>query len=229
MGERTIVRLMVLLLIAVLIDISVQAVSFYQSYSRNNRRVVRAAADGSTINLSSHVIKGDPNQRRIVVEFSDYECPFCTKHATGVYRNIHDTFIATGKLRYAFVNNPLPIHRDARLLASAAICAGQQNLFWEMHDAIFKKEPRTRTDIVALGIDLNLGEKRFKDCLTNSRTTDQIEEDIAQAKSLGLSMTPSFALGTIDLAGQVRVQQVITGAQPIQLFTKMIEQITILP
>jgi protein-disulfide isomerase len=225
MSERVIQRLMLVLFIVVLVDIAMQGVSFYQKYFPRRPQVVRAATPGTMIDLSSRLIEGAPSATNIIVEFSDYECPYCIVHANGVYKDLHKELVMTGKLRYAFVNNPLPIHSDARLLASAGICSGMQNRFTEMHDTMFEEKPKTRSAVVQSARSLDMDDKRFEECLDGADTKAQIDADMLQAKQMGLNVTPSFALGTVDSQGQVHVQQFIAGAQPLDVFEKSLKQI----
>ena len=215
--------LLATLTLLMLVDIGLQSFNLYQRKAQGP--VVRAAAPGTTLQLEGYPLQGDPKASSILVEFSDYECPFCIRHNIDVAPQVEEQFITTGKIQYAFVNNPLPIHPHAKLLASAAICSGQQSHFWEMHEALFGKRPRSRPETVALAQGLQIDPGRFEKCLDDPSTAARIEDDIRVAKKLGLLGTPAFALGKIDSQGHVTVERIIAGAAPFQTFELTIDSI----
>ena len=90
-----------------------------------------------------------------LIEFSDYECPYCRRHSIEVLVQVRDELVSAGILLYAFANNPLPIHANAEFLATSAICAGYQDRYWEMHDAIFETKATTHSDVISLARSLS--------------------------------------------------------------------------
>ena len=161
-------------------------------------------------------VKGNPEAKVTIVEFSDFECPFCGR-AVEVLKQVESRY---GKdVRFAFKHNPLPIHPDAPFAARAAIAAGKQGKLWQMHDKLFEANiARTanglkpdRIDQMArdLGLDLD----RFHRDADSQETKDQVEADQAQARALGANGTPYFYVNG----------QRIAGAQPIEQFKAVVD------
>jgi len=161
-------------------------------------------------------VKGDPEAKVIIVEFSDFECPFCGR-AIEVVKQVESRY---GKdVRLAFKHNPLPMHPDAPYAARAAIAAGKQGKFWQMHDKLFEANvARTpnglkpdRIDQMArdLGLDLD----RFHRDAESQEAKDQVEADQAQARALGATGTPYFYVNG----------QRIAGAQPFEQFKVVVD------
>ena len=166
--------------------------------------------------VGSAPVKGDPEAKVTIVEFSDFECPFCGR-AIEVVKQVEARY---GKdLRLSFKHNPLPMHPDAPYAARAAIAAGKQGKFWQMHDKLFEANvARTpnglkpdRIDQMArdLGLDLD----RFHRDAESQETKDQVEADQAQARALGASGTPYFYVNG----------QRIAGAQPFEQFKLVVD------
>jgi protein-disulfide isomerase len=203
----------------------------YKQYSQPARSsglkaAVRKAPEGSALDLGGLPIQGSPDARVVLVEFSDYECPFCSRHASSVANDLDQKFIASGKVRHAFMQNPLSNHANARPLAAAAICAGRQNLFWEMHRKLFSIKARTKEQIMTAANDLPLDTVQFSKCLENSADLNrEIDEHIEQGRKLGVSGTPSFALGHVDGQGRMTVESIIAGAQPLSVFEATIAEL----
>ncbi len=177
---------------------------------------------GATLNLRGMPTLGGPDAAVVLVEFSDYECPFCKRHVRGVMKELVDKFISTGKVRYAFANNTLPSHQNARLLATAAICAGQQNRYWQMHDMLFDRDVNALSELEPLVRELDLDASAFKKCLSSPEPQERIRSDMQQAERLTLRGTPTFALGRTTQEGQLHVEKLIVGLQAISVFEKAI-------
>jgi protein-disulfide isomerase len=187
---------------------------------------VRNARDGIKIDLANMPIKGKSDARVVLVEFSDYQCPFCARHATSVGPELERRFVATGKIRLAFANNPLPFHLNAKALATAAICAGDQGRYWEMHDSLFAKQPKTPEEIVAIVQSLRMDVAKFEQCRDHNTQADkQIAKDSQKAQQLEMNFTPGFAIGIADDSGQVKVRKLISGAQPSEVFTRALDEV----
>jgi protein-disulfide isomerase len=185
---------------------------------------IRKAPEGATIDISGMPVLGSGHARVVVIEFSDYECPFCRRHATSVFQEIQDEFVATDQIQYAFANNPLAIHPNALYLASAALCAGDQGGYWTMHDRLFHEQPRSAPDVLALVQDANLDAGVFEECVNDDGVAGRVRGDAEVARGLGLSGTPAFAIGRVDTSGRVAVDTLISGAQPLDVFKGVLER-----
>lgn len=192
-------------------------------WQAESREPIRDAPPNSMLEVAGLPTRGSDKAKIFLIEFSDYECPFCARHATGVGEQLKRDFIDTGKIRHAFANNPLPIHPNSKLLASAAFCSGEQGKYWEMHDVLFATKPKRNEEILALASGLSLNVTQFQQCLESSKeAAKRIEVDSETAKNLGLRATPAFALGRVNATGQVEVEKLIIGAVPLKYFQEAI-------
>ena len=166
------------------------------------------------------------NGKVTIVEFSDFQCPFCQNFFNGAYKEIKQKYIDTGKVTFVFRHLPLSqIHPDAQKAAEAAECANRQGRLFDYHDMLFQKMvPISQSNPTGGGLDiqslksyavqLGLDTTRFNACLDNGETKKVVEEDMALATKLGITGTPTlFVDGTK-----------IVGAQPFPAFEQVIEE-----
>jgi protein-disulfide isomerase len=160
-----------------------------------------------------------------MVEFTDYQCPFCRRFEADSFAQLKKEYIDTGKVRFVSRDLPLDFHPNAPAAAMAARCAGEQHKFWEMRDAMMLD---TATDlgpdsILKYGQKTNLDMTAFRGCLSDKKYTSAIQRDTADAGTLGISGTPSFVIGKTakdEIAG-VR----IVGAVPYSVFDSTIKDL----
>ncbi|PJA94146.1 MAG: disulfide bond formation protein DsbA, partial [Candidatus Komeilibacteria bacterium CG_4_9_14_3_um_filter_37_5] len=155
------------------------------------------------------------NAKVVMVEFSDYECPFCARH--------HETMLQImnqykDQVAWVFRHFPLDsIHPQARPAALAAECANEQDKFWEYSDAIYKDQDKLSGGISFLqqvAKQLKLNESKFNDCLSSAKYQSKVDADYQEGIANGVSGTP----GTF-IAGQL-----IKGAVPFESFKQIIDQ-----
>ncbi|MBP7798903.1 MAG: thioredoxin domain-containing protein [Thermoanaerobaculaceae bacterium] len=146
-----------------------------------------------------------------VVEFSDYQCPFCGR----VQSSLHQLKQTYGsKLRFVFKQLPLEMHQHARFAAEAALCAGQQGKYWEMHDWLFANQQKIAPEgIRAAAVELKLAPAAFAACLEKKTFARKVEDDVRLAGSLGITGTPAFLVNG----------RFIEGAQPYEAFQEVID------
>jgi protein-disulfide isomerase len=160
-----------------------------------------------------------------MVEFTDYQCPFCRRFEADSFAQLKKDYIDTGKVRFVSRDLPLDFHPNAPAAAMAARCAGEQHKFWEMRDAMMLD---TATDlgpdsILKYGQKTNLDMTAFRGCLSDKKYTSAIQKDTADAGTLGISGTPSFVIGKTakdEIAG-IR----IVGAVPYSVFASTIKDL----
>jgi len=127
-----------------------------------------------------------------IVEFSDYQCPFCSKFTDMLHEVVKDPAYAKD-LRIVFKQFPLPMHKDAQIGAEASLAAGEQGKFWEMHDLLFKNQKAmTRADVEKYAAELKLDMDKFKAALDKSTYKTQVTADMDMGKQFGVRGTPSF-------------------------------------
>lgn len=189
------------------------------------RQTPRPTGVGATIDVSDRPFRGEPSAKVILVEFSDYQCPFCANYVRGVYPAIEAAYIKTGKVRTVFVNTPLVgLHKDAFKAAQAASCGREQGRYWEMHDQLFQSQASLEpwdAHAEAVGLDV----ARFRECLASGRYDAQIRQDMGEARQLGMTSTPAFMIGqtTPDDGMKVKVAAVVRGAAPFEDFKAAID------
>ena len=158
-----------------------------------------------------------------MVEFTDYQCPFCRKFETDSFAKLKKEYIDTGKVRFVSRDLPLEFHPNAPGAAVAARCAGEQNKFWEMRDAMMLD---TATDLgpdalTKYGQKTNLDMTAYGACLKEKKFTEAIKKDTADAGALGISGTPSFVIGKTDKTEIAGVR--IVGAVPFAVYDSAIK------
>ena len=183
---------------------------------------LRSGSLPSGVDTDGNFYLGDPKATVKLLEYSDFQCPYCSRHALETGPQIDQTYVATGKILLVFRNFPLDIHPNALPAAKAALCAGQQKpaLFWAMHDWLFMNQdtwssaqdatPEFRKQAVAAGAD----SAQFDKCVAAAETTAHIEKDIADGAKQGVQGTPAFFVN----------DWFVNGAVPFQQFQQTIEK-----
>jgi len=160
-----------------------------------------------------------------LVEFSDYQCPFCQRFFATTLPALKKDYIDTGKLRFVYRDFPLEMHPHAREAAVAAHCAGEQGKYWEMHDALFQYQAALApAQLAERARALGLDSSRFDQCLTSGRHTASIERGLADGAAAGVQGTPGFVVGKTQPGDTIQGTP-IRGAQPLETFRRIIEQL----
>jgi protein-disulfide isomerase len=179
--------------------------------------------------LGEVAYKGENTALVTLVEFSDYQCPFCKRHATTVMPELAKSYIDNGKLRFVMREMPIPsLHPRAEPAAVAVLCAGDQGNYWGMHDALFNDQKANKDeDFKAMANTLGLDATAYDTCLTSKKFDAQIKADQAEGQKLGISGTPSFVLGLTDPKDPsiVHLSKFIRGAQPFATFSAAIDDL----
>jgi len=176
--------------------------------------------------LGANPVRGSSAARLTLVEFTDYQCPFCARHVRETQPQIEKAYVETGKLRYATLDLPLErIHDLAFKAAEATHCAEQQGRYWEMHDRLFEHQEALEPwsdHAAALGLDATL----FDGCLASGRFANAVKRDMAEAAKIGFDGTPSFLLAVTDPNDPTKVKGLtsIEGAQPFATFEAAIDE-----
>ena len=169
--------------------------------------------------------RGGAEARVVLVEFSDFQCPFCGRHAKQTLPQIERDYVATGKLRYVMRNLPLEqIHPDALRAASAAECAGDQGKYWAMHAKLFGNQQALSTDdLVRYAQEAGVEPGAFRQCVESDTHADKIRQDLNDALAVGVNSTPTFFLGFPEGDGKVKIVRRIQGAHPYPVFKATID------
>ena len=191
---------------------------------RQNRREPFKPTD---ISIKGAPFLGRPNAKVTMVEFTDYQCPFCRRHFTQVLPEIQKQYVATGKVKYVMRQFPLvSIHPRATKASEAALCAGDQGKYWQVHQRIFGAQRKLSDDDLRAHAEaegLNLSQ--FDGCLTNGKYNEQVKADTSEGSKAGVQGTPSFFLGLTDPAdpNKIRAVEFIRGAQGLPAFQAKID------
>jgi len=194
-----------------------------------NPPVPRLAADAlptTPMDISAEPFKGAANAKVALIEFSDFQCPFCSRYDKDTYPQIAKDYIDTGKIKYVWRDYPLDFHQNAEKAAEAAHCAGEQGKFWEMHDRLFANQQNiAAADLPKHAQALGLNTSLFQQCLDSGRFAAEIKKDIAAAGTVGISGTPSFLVGVVQPNGSVKIAKKLVGAKPYSEFKTAIDSL----
>lgn len=223
---------------AIFAGLVVIAVSIYISFGvPNNKAAVQGSitpADNSSatpqqpavpvaVSVDDDPVLGDANAPVTLIEFSDFQCPFCRKFWRDTLPDIKKNYIDTGKAKLIYRDFPLPsIHPMAEASAEAGECAQEQGRFWDMHDKIFAEQDEigdntvsyTSDDLKKWAGEIGLATQAFDTCLDSGRYKDEVQKDLADGIAAGVQGTPStFVNG-----------QILPGAQPFATFQQAIDE-----
>ncbi len=177
----------------------------------------------ATVAIANKPVMGSDSAPVTVVEFTDYQCPYCLRFTKTTFPYLKRDYIDTGKVRWVALNLPLPFHKDARKAAQSAHCAGEQGKFWEMREELFKNPQKMAEEhlpehAASLGIDV----EAFKACMASDRHMADIDQDAKDAGAVNLTGTPSFIIG--KTASDKITGDVVIGAQPLNVFNAAIKK-----
>jgi protein-disulfide isomerase len=192
----------------------------------DQREILDVVRGVSSLDIAGAPAVGPDDAVVTLVEFSDYECPFCIRHFALTMPEIMEKYIEPGRIRYVFRDFPIAqLHPEAIRGHEAAKCAAEEGLFWQMHGRMFSPAgshtmEQLEAHATAIGVPLD----RFRECMASGRHTEAIRASIETASRLGASGTPSFFVGLRDPdTEQVRLVQAISGAQPFSEFEKALD------
>ena len=157
---------------------------------------------------------GSENAPITIVEFSDYQCPYCSKFEETTFLDLKSKYIDTGLIRLVFRDFPLTsIHQYAQKSAEASECADEQGKFWEYHSVLFNNQNAlTLADLKKYAVDLKLDATKFDACLDSGKYEDEVQKDMQDGISYGVAGTPAFFVNG----------KILEGAQPLSEFERLI-------
>jgi protein-disulfide isomerase len=183
-----------------------------------------SAKAAPTVSIQGAPSRGSADARLIVVEFTDFQCPYCGKYARETFGAVEDSYIVPGKVRYVFRNFPLDdAHPNAFKAAEAAECANQQGKFWEMHARLFANQQALGPgDLLSHAQAVGLDQAAFQKCL-NGAAKAKIKRDFNDGLKAGVEGTPTFLMGTLEKDGKVRILKRLSGTQTTAAFTAALD------
>lgn len=168
------------------------------------------------VSADDDAVLGDPNAEITIIEFSDYQCPFCKKFYDETLPLLKSNYIEKGKVKIIYRDYPLSsIHPKAQKAAEAAECAGEQNKYYEYHDKLFKNQKALEiADLKKYAKEIGLNTNNFNDCLDSNKMESEVQKDLEDGQNLGIQGTPAFFINGNPLMG----------AYPFEAFKNLIEQ-----
>lgn len=164
-------------------------------------------------------ITGNSSASLMVLEVSDFQCPYCKQFHEQTYAALRAAYVESGKVRMAYVNLPLRSHQNAWPAAEAAMCASVQGQFWAMHDSLFSSQDRwsgiTKADTMfgRFARSMTLDAASFDTCVSSHATRPLIASDAERSSSAGINGTPAFIIG----------DSLLSGAYPFSDFKRVID------
>jgi protein-disulfide isomerase len=188
-----------------------------------------ASRQNPIFDVTSAPSMGDPKAQVVLIEFSDFQCPYCMDYFTNTYRKVIDSYVKTGKIRYVVRDFPNEsIHPNALKAAEAANCATEQGKFWGMHDALFNNQKLLgSTGITDAARSSGLNMTAFQTCLDSGKYVEKIRKDTQDTAKLGANGTPVFFIGTTE-AGEpmkVKLMNALVGSQPLPKYQAFIDSL----
>ena len=218
--------------------VGINSVEPEQIYIRNSEDVLgttenKQATKPQTIfvSIDDDPVLGNPNAPLTIVEFSDFQCPFCAKFHAQTLPLINENYIKTGKIKFIYRDFPITgIHPNALPAALASECADDQGKFWPYHDKIFQNQNQWKdlelTQVMILfkqyASELKLNEDEFVACLDSGKYVDEVNSDYQDGQKYGIEGTPGFFIGN-DKIGYTKV----SGAKPYPSFQIVFDEVLV--
>lgn len=174
------------------------------------------------------LVKGDAKAPVTIIEFTDMQCPFCSRHAQNTLPQIENEYVKSGKVRYIVKDFPLEsLHANAFKAAEANHCAAEQGHAWDMHDREMANQQKlAEEDLVGYADAIGLDAAKFKACLASGKYVSTVKKEIVEGERSGITGTPSFFLGVSDPAtGQMKPEKMLTGAAAYSAFKTAIDDL----
>ncbi|MFQ5440790.1 MAG: DsbA family protein [Nitrosopumilaceae archaeon] len=204
-----------------------EALSDFESKIESTQQMPSQPSQPVEISLDDDPIRGDPNAPITIVEFSDFQCPFCARFHVQTLPSLLEEYIDAGKVNLVYRDFPIQsIHPNALPAAVAAECANEQGNYWDYHDALFEKQSDwSRLDsnsaIAAFSQyadDIGLEKQQFDSCLETGKYLEEVQGDLSDGRDYDVTGTPAFFIGNeqIDFVK-------LNGAQPFDSFQRVID------
>ena len=159
-------------------------------------------------------VKGDKNAKVTLIEYSDFQCPYCARHASTVDKVMEEY---AGKVKLVFRHFPLSFHPEAQKASEATECAGEQGKFWEMHDKVFEANTNKNMKVEtwkSAAKELGLNTSQFNTCLDTGKYEDKVKSDFTEGQSVGVKGTPATFING----------EMVSGAVPFEKFQEIIDK-----
>ena len=181
-------------------------------------------ATRAKLNLEGFAMLGSKEAPLTIVEFTDYQCPFCQRFHTTSFSDLKKNYIDTGKVRFYSRDLPLDFHPNAMRAAEAARCASEQGQFWQLHDVMGANPNKLDLDsLVADAADLKMNVGTFRACVESEKYKNAVQTDVMEAMKIGATGTPTFVIGRSTPDGVDG--ELVVGAQPYPMFDQKLKEL----
>jgi protein-disulfide isomerase len=180
------------------------------------------------VGLDGGAVYGKPTAKVTIVEFSDYQCPFCARYSNDTFPQIEREYIDTGRVRYVFRDYPIEASHPQAFKAHEAVhCAAEQGKRREMHKKVFANQrAMSVNDLTAHAVGLGLDKARFEKCLTQATYSTKVRSGMSAGEQAGVRGTPTFFVGlTEPNSPNLKAVRRIVGAQPYAAFKTAIDDL----
>ncbi|MBI4177674.1 MAG: DsbA family protein [Candidatus Aenigmarchaeota archaeon] len=223
-----------LVLISIIVLLSLTVVGLAGLYLGKQTITPDTVTTGTTIQQRASVSAdddpslGDVNAPVTVIEFSDFQCPFCRASYRDVLPQFKNDYVASGKVKFVYRDFPLAqIHPAALPAAEAGECADEQGKFWDMHNKIFGEQDKkgqstvafNTTDLKNWAAEIGLDAQKFSSCLDSGKYKSEVAKDLSDGENAGVQGTPTFFVGNPKDG-----YSVIPGAVPYDVFKQVVDQ-----
>jgi protein-disulfide isomerase len=180
---------------------------------------------GIEFEIAGYPVKGSKTAKLVMVDFTDYQCQYCSRYARETFPKIIQQYVDSGKMRYVIIDLPLPSHPLAPKAAEASHCAGDQDKFWEMHDQLMAKQ-EALDNLPSYATALNLDINRFEECLKTNKYAGEVRKSNTLAIKLDIRAVPGFVLAANDPKNPLKLKTIasIRGAAPLENFQGEIDK-----
>lgn len=194
---------------------------------KNQQAQIRPDLQPISVSMDDDPVIGDQDAPITIVEFSDFQCPYCARFQIQTLPLILEQYVDTGKVKFVYRDFPIQnSHPNAMPAAVASECAHEQDKYWQYHDALFENQgvwnkvefASAITIFKEFATKLDLNQDQFDSCLDSGKYVEEISNDLKDGKSYGITGTPGFFIGN-DEIGFVK----INGAQPFEAFKSIID------
>ncbi len=187
-------------------------------------RRLNPPAPTAWVSADDDAAKGRDNAPVTLIEFSEFQCPFCARFSANTLPEIIRTYVETGKVKFVFRDFPLSFHQHAAAAAEAAECAGDQGMYWEMHDILFENHENLEPAAIrSYAEKIGLFMPDFLFCLESGKNAAEVQQDLHDGRQAGVNSTPSFFIGVSRQDGRIE-GTLLKGAKPFGVFRKLIEK-----
>jgi protein-disulfide isomerase len=173
-----------------------------------------------TVVAQTRHFKGDPNAPVTIIEFADFQCPYCGGFFAQTEPQIDEQYMQGGKVRLGYFNFAF-LGQESNWAAEAAECASDQNKFWEYHDKLYESQSGenqgafSKDNLKKFAKELGLDTSAFNECLDSGKYTQLVQDESSMASSIGVRSTPTFLING----------QAVVGAQPFEIFKQTIDSL----